>query len=278
MVNLREGIKIFQCTPKDESEIPRVWLSSGTVPAGEILPESAGYCDGAFVPKEPWRSPTAQESALLWTEEVPPYYAGIGIVRLPSEVLAPFAEQGISAIATQEELKAFGIRENCQEALAKIIDYFTPLCFSNSPPAINGIGGMPPGLTTSTIDRNRGCHNGLHTDNWDKLPLNRKHEATNRICVNLGMEDRYFLFINLPEMTLFEMLGGSEEGIKQNWMRSANEEFMRRYPEYPVVKLRIAPGEAYIAPTENMIHDGTTADKKHLDIKIMMRGYYRIPA
>lgn len=276
-MNLREGIKIFQCNPKDDTEIPRVWLSSGTVAVKEILPESAGYCDGAFVPKEPWREPTLDELALLWTQEAPPHHSGIGIVRLPPEVLAFFVEEGISAIATQEELKALGIRENYQEALAKIIDYFTPLCFANSPPVINGIGGMPPGLTTSTIDRNRGCHNGLHTDNWDKLPLDCKHEATNRICINLGLEDRYFLFINLPEMTLFEMIGGEENGVKKNWSRSANEEFMQRYPEYPVVKLRIAPGEAYIAPTENMIHDATTRDKKHLDIKIMMRGYYRIP-
>ena len=166
MVNLREGIKIFQCSPKDKTEIPRVWLSSGTISAGEILPQSAGYCDGAFVPKEPWRYPTAQESALLWTEDAPPYYARVGIVRLLSEVLTPFVEQGISAIATSEELRAFGIRENSQEALNKIIDYFAPLCLSNSPPVINGIGGMPPGLPTSTIDRHRGCHNSLHTDNY----------------------------------------------------------------------------------------------------------------
>ena len=31
------------------------------------------------------------------------------------------------------------------------------------------------------------------------------------------------------------------------------EEFMRQQPNYPVVKLRVAPGEAYIAPTENII-------------------------
>jgi hypothetical protein len=51
---------------------------------------------------------------------------------------------------------------------------------------------------------------------------------------------------------------------------------MKYYPEYPVVKLRIAPREAYIAPTENMIHDGCTVDKNRPDLKLMFLGHFGI--
>ena len=37
--------------------------------------------------------------------------------------------------------------------------------------------------------------------------------------------------------------------------------------------LAIEPGEAYIAPTENIIHDGSTFFKKHCDIAAVILGH-----
>ncbi|WP_293133573.1 hypothetical protein [Microcoleus sp. bin38.metabat.b11b12b14.051] len=282
MYSLRQSIVIYRCQncdflAKEESEIPRVWLSSGTQLAVDNVPDRLQYCQGAFMPRAPWREPTPAESALLWTDEPPPHYAGVGIVRLPADVLALLADAAIASLTTPLQVAEFKSQEKCAQILDRLIDYFQPFCLSDAPPVISGMGGRQPGLSTATIDNKRGCRNGLHTDSWDNLSLDRKHEATNRICVNLGRDSRYFLFVNLTEMDIFEMLGYSDSPIGKLWTRQLTSEFMQRYPEYPVVKLRIAPGEAYIAPTENMIHDASTADMKHLDVKVMMRGYYRIP-
>ena len=38
-------------------------------------------------------------------------------------------------------------------------------------------------------------------------------------------------------------------------------EFMERFPDVPVVRCRIGPGDAYIAPTENLVHDGSHSGK-----------------
>lgn len=283
MSNLRRSILIYRCqnleldTTEPELQIPRVLLSSGTQLACDSVPGRIQYCEGAFMPQEPWREPTAQESALLWTKEPPPSYSGVGIVRLPADVLALFAASGIASVTTPLQVAEFKNQEKCHQALDKLIEYFKPFCLSNSPPVISGMGGRQPGLSTATIDNKRGCRNGLHTDSWDNLPLGKKQESTNRICVNLGLDSRYFLFVNLTEMDIFKMLGCHDSDVSKPWTRQLTNEFMSRYPNYPVVKLRIAPGEAYIAPTENMIHDASTAEMKHLDIKVMMRGYYRIP-
>jgi hypothetical protein len=48
--------------------------------------------------------------------------------------------------------------------------------------------------------------------------------------------------------------------------------FLHKFPEYPVVRLAVLPGEAYIAPTENMIHDGTTEGMRVLDQQVTVRG------
>lgn len=284
MVHLRRSIVIYSCqnleleTPESQLQIPRVWLSSGTQLAFDSVPGRMQYCEGAFMPKEPWREPTNEESALLWVKEPPPSYSSVGIMRLPADILALLAASGIASLTTPLQVAEFKNQEKCHQLLDKLIAYFKPFCISDAPPVISGMGGRQSGLSTATIDNKRGCRNGLHTDNWDALPLLQKHDSTNRICVNLGLDSRYFLFVNLTEMEIFEMLDCRESDVNKPWTRQLTNEFMRRYPEYPVVKLRIAPGEAYIAPTENMIHDASTAEMKHLDIKVMMRGYYRIPA
>ncbi|XZN95124.1 MAG: hypothetical protein ACM65K_19940 [Microcoleus sp.] len=283
MSHLRRSIVIYRCqnleleTTEPDLQIPRVWLSSGTQPAFDSVPGRIQYCEAAFMPQEPWREPTIEESALLWTQEPPPSYSGVGIVRLPSDILALFAASGLAGLTTPLQVAEFKNEPKCRQVLDNLIEYFKPFCMSDAPPFIGGMGGRQSGLSTATIDNKRGCRNGLHTDSWDGLPLVKKQESTNRICVNLGLDSRYFLFINLTEMDIFEMLGCRDSDVNKPWTRQLTNEFMQRYPDYPVVKLRIAPGEAYIAPTENMIHDASTAQMKHLDIKVMMRGYYRIP-
>jgi hypothetical protein len=283
MSYLRRSIVIYRCqnleleTTEPELQIPRVWLSSGTQLAFDRVPGRMQYCEGAFMPKEPWREPTPEESDLLWVKEPPLSYSGVGIVRLPPDILALLAASGIASLTTPLQVAEFKNQEKCHQLRDKLIAYFQPFCISDSLPVISGMGGRQSGLSTATIDNKRGCRNGLHTDNWDTLPLAQKQDSTNRICVNLGVDSRYFLFINLTERDIFEILGCPDSDVNKPWTRQLTSEFLKRYPDYPVVKLRIAPGEAYIAPTENMIHDASTAEMQHLDIKVMMRGYYRIP-
>jgi hypothetical protein len=49
---------------------------------------------------------------------------------------------------------------------------------------------------------------------------------------------------------------------------------MQLYPTYPVVRLRIGPGEGYIAPTENVIHDGSTIGMTKWDLYLTMLDYF----
>lgn len=275
MADLQAGIRIF-CAYQANRKEPQLWLSAGTIAAIDAVPDRDCYCAGSFVPQAPWREPTLAERTLLWADEPPPREIGIAIVQVPAAILTTFIAAGVGSAATVTDAKN-RMREGCQAAIAQLVDFFAPFCLGDEPPVINGMGARETGLWTSTLDRQRGCRNGLHTDNWDKLAPDQKHQATNRICVNLGCEDRYFLFINLPESALLDRLGtSSSEALSKPWKREATQAFMRQQPDYPVVKLRIAPGEAYIAPTENMIHDATTLEKRQLDIKVMLRGQYQL--
>ena len=145
MYSLSQSIVIYRCqncelSAKEESEIPRVWLSSGTQLAVDNVPDRLQYCQGAFMPKAPWREPTPAESALLWTDEPPPHYAGVGIVRLPADVLALLADAAIASLTTPLEVAEFKSQEKCAQILDRLIDYFQPFCLSEAPPVINCTG------------------------------------------------------------------------------------------------------------------------------------------
>jgi hypothetical protein len=53
---------------------------------------------------------------------------------------------------------------------------------------------------------------------------------------------------------------------------------MRAYPDYPVTALTIHPGEAYIAATENLIHDGSSMGLTDPDVLFTILGEFTPPS
>ena len=50
--------------------------------------------------------------------------------------------------------------------------------------------------------------------------------------------------------------------------------FTREYPDYPLIIVKIKYGEAYLAPTEHIIHDGYSIGKHSLDLFLTYLGYF----
>ena len=49
---------------------------------------------------------------------------------------------------------------------------------------------------------------------------------------------------------------------------------MSHFGSYPVVRVRLDPGEGYMAPTENLIHDATTSSPDALDVQFRVCGRF----
>jgi hypothetical protein len=286
---LQQSVRIFLPDASGSAEnSPRIWLSSGTYPASDAkLDDRVRYHDNAFLPQKPWRQPTNEELNLL----VPSLENGtkldrwnlgsdLGVIRIPPECLSPLDKLNLSTI------ESFTDRSNIKDeelATAAVRDRILGYCQGSTATKILGINIAAPDLMTVTIDRQldleRQTYTGMHLDSWDKLPLKHRHKSRNRLCINLGKEDRFFLFIDLTLMDIFRALGLSETKDIHKYYRGLQlgEAFMHQYPNYPVVKLRLAPGEAYIAPTENIIHDATNRGTRHPDITLTFLGYFGIP-
>jgi hypothetical protein len=110
------------------------------------------------------------------------------------------------------------------------------------------------GISLSTTwDRNDGNLTGLHIDRWERRPVGSSSSARNRVCLNLGPRSRYLVFVGIDLMELAARHGIDGTGL---FMTSHAQTYLRQHPMTPVYRLRIEPGEAYVAPTECLIHDG----------------------
>ncbi|TVQ47322.1 MAG: hypothetical protein EA365_03675 [Gloeocapsa sp. DLM2.Bin57] len=261
---LTEGIKVIDYHQDSKT---RFWINSGT----KLATEMVNYHPDAYIPKNCWRELNNQEKRLI-TEITgePDRSLHIGIVKLPKQILTLFTQAGVGFINSPQDCQRISQQPVYIQAMERLAEYILPLSLDDDSLVCRGIYLNPPGLATVTWDQQANKYIGLHFDSWDRLPIEERHLSSNRICLNLGKEDRYLLFINLSALAIWSL-------IQIKTINSLKNAFLQAYPDYPVIKVRIAPGEAYIAPTENIIHDGCSLDRYSCDLHLTIRGHLRLP-
>jgi len=144
-------------------------------------------------------------------------------------------------------------------------------------PASCGFHSLPPGMTNTTVNSMNGLRIGLHFDSWDQLPVESRWRGSNRICLNIGKGPRYLQFVPLSAFSIAERLAavGHEDAITGPSGKTLDyaRRFLATYGDIAVFRVSIFPGEAYIAPTENMIHDGSSEDSGSDDVTLTIRGH-----
>jgi len=277
---LYRGIQIEFAQPEISQETARIQLSHGTIGAFDLPIDGLRYHPGALVPQEPWREPTPEEYSLLVNPDCRcSSELAVTMLRIPDWIRAPL----------EERLDQFEIRDrwdpNCLERhldiqpMMNAINHFLQAQLEEYQPDLLTLYFSPPGLKTLTKVDNRerrlakAAYLGLHLDSWDRT-LRATSSVKQRLCLNLGREERHFLFINLPLPELLTAVGMTQPAVLSNADRTlfSGHRFMKLYPSYPVVKLRLAPGEAYIAPTSQIIHDGTSVGKRYPDVTLHALG------
>ncbi|MFD8751413.1 hypothetical protein ACFV0O_10600 [Kitasatospora sp. NPDC059577] len=183
------------------------------------------YEDGAVLPVGPWQSLTTSEAASL-------------------------RPTGLTADSTLVELAKLPDGP-APAGLASLAD---PL---GDPDAFHvGRTTSPAKALTTTPNYQDGRRIGLHIDNWDKLNYRSKHTGRRRLCFNLGPGTRYLLLGSLDIRAICRCLHTDPND------RYPHTDDLRAYAALGlplrVFRLRLDPGEGYIAPTELLPHDGST--------------------
>jgi hypothetical protein len=279
---LRPGSRIhFQDDPTELAK--RIWLSAGTRRTDD---PDMGYAEGAYVPCRPWRRATAAELRLMDVGGCPGPHkwrssTDIAVIRIPDDLISPFIDvleqRGLREAADPKTYETIATHPRWSENVAAMSEYLGRLCDERLSWIYFRIAD--PDRVTLTKDefgRDGRKLAGLHVDSWDGLPLRHRGRSRNRVCINLGRQPRYSLFINLPLMDMFHSIGLRDpEDIYEDFRGLLmGQRFMRRWPDYPAIRLQVNPGEAYILPTDNLIHDASTEGNHYPDITLTYLGLF----
>ncbi len=264
---LKSGVQLYSQAIDLSS---RIKISSGTRWCDEVA--YGDDCYRGYVPLDDWREPHKKEINALLTSTLPiNNYEYIGISSISKDLLS--MSKKLSFI---ENKTVYDIEKNenlYNEFVRSILNFFSGQVIEKENIEILGsFVNSICGLKSTAYNPKESVYLGLHIDCWDKLPWDQRNTARNRILINLGDEERYFLFVNLTASQILKHIKMISNGAPPYPYHN----FFELFPNYPVVKIKLFPGEYYIAPTENIMHDGSTEEKIHLDIVFAMLGQFKI--
>lgn len=271
-----KGVKIF-CYP-EMLITNRIYKSNG-IEVAKGLYKDYYYDDYTFKACKPWRPLNSNEiKNILLESSNNDHRSNIGLIKIPCELKQIFIKLGISNVDSYDDLTSLRKQkaELYKSLVANLGDFLSNYLISDDDIETVGFIIKRGDIETATIGN--GKYAGLHVDSWDDLPVSKTDiNSTNRICINLGNYDRYLLFIDLTLKEMYEKLKLKDKlEIDEYNASELAYEFLNRNMRYPVYKLRVKPYEAYIAPTENIIHDGSTVGVKSSDITFTTRGHFKL--
>ncbi|MER5807561.1 hypothetical protein ABT143_05100 [Streptomyces sp. NPDC002033] len=117
-----------------------------------------------------------------------------------------------------------------------------------------------PGMVTTTDNYEDGRLIGLHLDNWDKLRCSDRHTGRRRLAINLGPGTRYIILGALDAQTVCRAVQGAGHEHRYPHTNDFRAYVAAGYP-IRIIRIRLEPGDGYIAPTEYLLHDGSTEDQ-----------------
>ncbi len=242
----------------------RVMFSSGTERVASSCPTDKRYQTGIFVPVDSWRPLDDDELATLVKSS---RGQSILVFRVPGYLQRLCWDSGV--------VEAESSREG-ESPDSILIQAFTREARAVLRTVYSGVEKCTlqlcaPGRRSTTYDSGAGTFIGLHVDNFEQQPIDGRSTARFRLAVNLGREARSFIFINLELMDVLKACGLDQTREVFDSYRCAyslGHLFMARFPEYPVTRLLLHPGEGYLAPTQNAIHDGYTVGMDGPDVML----------
>jgi hypothetical protein len=252
---LNSSVKLYfpEGNLNNQLALSRISFSAGTVAAASSgLP----YTEHARIPASRWRSPSPTELEKLVTPR--PLQRGNCVVLSRLFEDRELAQVQAEMIAVRTRFGDLG--ELKKELLEITLNSLKSKCRKYEVTNVLGLNTDPGNLETTSINRSTGLFAGLHVDVWEDRSLEERHLCANRISINLGPSHRYFLFACISVAEMKSALPEGSIGSDLESLAYVQKSFLEKYPEFPIARLRIEAGEAYFAPTENLIHDGSTSD------------------
>jgi hypothetical protein len=236
-----------------------IYVHPGTELAGDVVADGGeSYAPSAYVPVKERRRLSETEVCAVSSNWHWPSSHCVSTFSIDETIVTALRALGESVDMTTASERLWS--RLCETA-----------CVTNSGKVVClGVSSRPSGLRTSTFDVSANHRLGLHLDSWDRLPLLRRFASRVRLCINLGSRNRSLLFLPYDVGTIAEAVEATGVVVDGAVIGS---QFCRAFPDVPVLELVVPPGHAYLAPTDNLIHDGCSEPSAGLDVTIAWLGY-----
>lgn len=283
MTMLTRGIRIQY--PERENIAERLSINDGIQSANHVrVPtDSFEYLPDRFIPKKSWRQLTGSDlPTLLYsiTENEKTQLADtVSLCRLPEDVIEEFKTIGIEKVKSIEHLQILmnSKRNEFQKLNYFLQEFLQSILLPGGRFEFQGIRvGKNNLITTAHTDKLKLV--GMHIDNASgRDPLEFQPDKR-RLCINLGLEYRYFLFVNKTIHQIIDMVSKYKDIDSQTYSNShsLSDDFFKYYPDYPIIRVRQRPYDVYVAPTDSLIHDGSTEGSKSPDIDMTFLGDFNL--
>lgn len=224
------------------------------------------YCEGAYIPKGKYsKLSKKQYDKIVYSKDQHSQrkYSDISVISIDGsyiDALNKIGEEFYFGRNVDDKYYENNLKCLLQELLLKVeID---------GEPILTGFNTTIGCCKTTTWDPEEKNKPGLHIDSWEHEEIRKRERSKNRVCINLSSTDRYFLFYNI-----------GIDKIKLDYFGSnVNElviDFLSKNKSIPLYGIRLKKGEAYIAPTEYIIHDGFVPSGQ-LNTTLTIRGRIKV--
>lgn len=251
----------------------RITLSNGCVKVEKL--QGINCREATFVPKEPWLEINSDCYKSLKRKGVMKKN-DVAIIKLPKNVIKDLKNLGLERCINFKDIEFIQNTNNYQIAQNKLDIFLSKINTDLKVPIEkHNIFFGKSNLKNTTYNSKEKVYIGMHLDSWENENLSERHLSRNRICINLGQDKRFLMFYNISIQQMAKMIGKDIDSNKFE-INSIFTEFAILYPETEIYRIEIRPYEAYIAPTEFIIHDGSSINNAYFDVNLVFRGHFLV--
>jgi hypothetical protein len=227
-----------------------------------------------FFPRADWRLPGPEELALLTSDDgVPAAPDGFRCEALSLFHLPEHLRRRWWDLAARQVNPAEIDAEAFQAFLEAIVDF---CCFKGLPllrSCAFDVVVSAPGRDSTRLDTAAGCLAGLTLELPPTCSWPAAEGWTSPVgAVNLGDESTSLVLVNLPAAQLqarVDTAPGAPGDLAP--LRDVTQRFLTSFPNYPLVRVLLRPGDGYWFPAGGAIADGYTMDKQEPDVLLVVR-------
>jgi hypothetical protein len=260
------GPIVTVCLYKDlEFDANRVQRSDGTYGVTNAQANRFNCDIQARLPLKPWRDLETDETRRLIrfsSSAVPD--VSVYILKVPDNLVECALQ-----LSRREHRRGSTEGDNTLKLFDRQLREF---CSVEGDIDVRGVEVNRPSLESVSLNSETGRFLGLHVDSWDSEVIGRRSVSRKRMSINIGRVRRFFQYVPFALDNIGAHVGATSVGIQDSITPFARV-FLSEEASIPVVRCRINPGEAYIAPTENIIHDGSSAGAVELGMHFTILGH-----